>query len=529
MTVPSSLSAHINLRLLHPLARYLREHLGDGALSEVAAAVGRDPRDFEGRSIWISTEELEHILAAARERLEGDDELVRACAHRMPEEYGPLRFVVQATTPFHLFRQAARNFHLISRVGKLRVERVGANHIRVHYSSSEPEGRLSCLSRQAQMAAAPTLWGLPPAVLEEHGCVARGDPECVYELRVYQSWRWLPILLGAAVGSALGAMLLFSSLGLPSSLVGALCGGLFGYALELRRSHRANLAMGNDAIDALRELSHEEAEARLEIVGLHDRQRRWLGLIEQQLRERSSSMNEMVDQVRRAGEDRTRALRGMSHDLRNPLMVLMTGITVLEQGGADRSVTEPMYESIERMTRLLEDMVGRLGADLDVSWTHESLDVAALPAKLSARMRALVFGRDVHVEVSHLPGAPSTIRCDPMLFDRVVDNLFTNAAKYTESGSVEIVIGGTPERLTVEVSDTGRGIAPDELERIFEPGGSRQSSRKSGSLGVGLSVVVDLLAGIGGSLEVMSEPTVGTSFSAHFPVEPSTRSAHPPS
>jgi signal transduction histidine kinase len=114
---------------------------------------------------------------------------------------------------------------------------------------------------------------------------------------------------------------------------------------------------------------------------------------------------------------------------------------------------------------------------------------------------------------------PARIETDLLLFDRVIDNLLTNAAKYTERGSIVIELDGKPGFLTVKVSDTGRGIEEEDIRKIFEPDGSAKEARAKYSHGVGLSVVVRLLSLIGGRLEVMSLPGMGTTFWAHFPVE----------
>jgi signal transduction histidine kinase len=115
---------------------------------------------------------------------------------------------------------------------------------------------------------------------------------------------------------------------------------------------------------------------------------------------------------------------------------------------------------------------------------------------------------------------------DPLLFDRVLDNLLTNAAKYTERGSIVVELDGTPDYLVIKVSDTGRGIDPDMLETTFRPGGSDRLSRAKDSYGIGLSVVVHLLAQVGGQLEVMSKPAHGTTFWVRFPLK--MRSTPPP-
>jgi signal transduction histidine kinase len=102
--------------------------------------------------------------------------------------------------------------------------------------------------------------------------------------------------------------------------------------------------------------------------------------------------------------------------------------------------------------------------------------------------------------------------------DRVVDNLLTNAAKYTERGAVVVELDGAPGFLVLKVSDTGCGIEAEAMGRIFQPGGSPVDARRGDSFGVGLSVVIRLLEQIGGRLEVMSKPGEGTTFWIFLPL-----------
>ena len=113
---------------------------------------------------------------------------------------------------------------------------------------------------------------------------------------------------------------------------------------------------------------------------------------------------------------------------------------------------------------------------------------------------------------------PDHLEIDPLALDRIIDNLLTNAVKYTDRGSIVIELDGTPGHLVIKVSDTGRGIEPDAVGGIFQAGGSTLDSRRGDSFGVGLSVVVQLLQQIGGRLEVMSKPASGTTFWVYLPV-----------
>ena len=131
-------------------------------------------------------------------------------------------------------------------------------------------------------------------------------------------------------------------------------------------------------------------------------------------------------------------------------------------------------------------------------------------------MAALMFGRDVKVS-TELVHPPEEIDADPLVVDRVMDNLLTNAAKYTDRGSITLRFDGSPGYLVISVIDTGRGIAQDQIAQIFRARGSEPDARAQYSLGVGLSVVLRLLAQCGGKLEVSSEAGRGSTFTVYLP------------
>ena len=115
--------------------------------------------------------------------------------------------------------------------------------------------------------------------------------------------------------------------------------------------------------------------------------------------------------------------------------------------------------------------------------------------------------------------APDSIVTDATLFDRIVDNIVTNAAKYTDTGSIVVEISGSPGMLSIKVSDTGRGISPERLERVFIGAEPDRNPNVGDSLGVGLANTVRLLDQVGGRLEVISRPAMGTTVWIHVPVE----------
>lgn len=514
----------LNLRILWSLGRYVADHLGEATLVSIADRAGLNAGDLDGKTRWVSLERFEAFLAAARSLVADDATFRTACAWRLEEGYGPLRFVLWAVSPRLMYVQGVSNIKLISAISEYKVVDAGRNFIHGRYTSEKPESRLLCLHRQAQIEALPTLWRLPPAHVEELSCIAHGDDACEYRVRWYSKLGWLPTALGASGG--LGALFFILGSGFVQPALAAtlpVLGAALGYIVDLHRTHRSNLFLGEEINEALRQLAREDAEARRELIAIGQRQQEWARLMEDQVAERTGMLQEVVERIQKLQQQRHSTLRGFSHDLRNPLSVLKAETSILRTylevlGGEGPSIIEDHERAVQQMERLLSDLMDVATAEgKQLRVAPEQIDVAPLTERLRRRLRALVHGRDIRVSVFSTREAPELIQTDVLLLDRVLDNLLTNAAKYTERGSILVEVGGTPGYLTIKVSDTGRGIDADHIRAVFAPGGSDADTRAPSSYGVGLSIVLHLLGQIGGRLEVMSKPGVGTTFWAHFP------------
>ncbi|MDD5310079.1 MAG: HAMP domain-containing sensor histidine kinase, partial [Deltaproteobacteria bacterium] len=455
-----------------------------------------------------------------------DEEFQKACVYRFGESIGVFKFVFQAMSPLAVYNKAMAQMPLISRYSRFEVVASGRTFLEYKYFSTKKESRLTCLSRQAQGAVLPTLWGLPRARVVERKCLAFGDDCCELTYQWYEYRRLLPMLAGLAAGGAAGFGL--SVLGLstvPLWLALPLIGGLVGYVLELRRTNKANLVIGEDMNKALVGLAGEDADARREVMALHQRQKEWTRMLEEQVAERTANMEDVVRKLQSMRESFQTNVRGMSHDLQSPLLVIHKMNEYMLDNAESLSpefvdCLNEQRESLDKMSAMFKDLMSllRAGAPL-LRLAPQMLETEPLLDQLRRRIRALVIGREIRVSTLATRETPAKIETDRLLFDRVIDNLLTNAAKYTERGSIVIELDGKPGFFTIKVSDTGRGIVEDDIRKIFEPGGSAQEARARYSHGVGLSVMVRLLAQIGGKLEVMSRPDMGTTFWAHFPVE----------
>jgi signal transduction histidine kinase len=446
----------------------------------------------------------------------------------MKESYGPLRFLFRATSPWVVYALAAKHFPVVSKFSTMEATHLSHSHIRITYRSNKKESRLMCIARQVQTTSLPTLWDLPQAHINEQKCIAWGDDCCEYDLKLYQTKSWIPILLGAFVGGLLTAVMFIANL---SVIIGGVLwtifpsiGALIGYVISLRKMNAMNFEVSEEINEELRKHVRENVSAKSEIEAANQRQREWSRLMEQQVAEHTTALENVVKDINRMQAEQNSAIRGYSHDLKNPFFILCM-ITDSLKTLRDKmefevwTLIEEQDEAVQRMQHMLENLVNvATKTSRKIRLTSERLVVPPLVEVLRRRLKAFVHGRDIHVNVFSNREAPLEIEIDRPFFDRVMDNLLINAAKYTEHGSITVELDGKPGFLTIKVSDTGRGIDGANISRIFIPGGSAPEGREKWSHGVGLSVVVRLLAQIGGKLDVMSLTGKGTTFWAHFPV-----------
>jgi RNA polymerase sigma factor (sigma-70 family) len=216
-------------------------------------------------------------------------------------------------------------------------------------------------------------------------------------------------------------------------------------------------------------------------------------------------------------------LSNISHELRTPLTVI-TGVGRTLEESADILSDEDHRDLLARLNAnaaTLDSMVaelldfGRLEAgQLDIEPTD--VDLRELLTGVTDRLASLFRHHVVHVDVEQ----GLTAQADPLLLERVVENLLTNAAKYTPAGSnVRVSAIGEGRDTVVSVEDDGPGIPPDELshigERFFR--GGDPNTRSTRGTGLGLSLVSEILDLHGTYLEVESKPGMGSRFSFQLP------------
>ena len=225
----------------------------------------------------------------------------------------------------------------------------------------------------------------------------------------------------------------------------------------------------------------------------------------------------------------------LGHELRGPLAPILTAAELL----ARHPAAERERLVVERNTRHLARLVDDL---LDISRvTRGFIELQNQPIALGAVLdRAVELVMPSIARAGHLLEIGSagdiTLQGDPVRLVQIFGNLLTNSVKFTAAGGrIQILIEPGPERVAVTVQDSGRGIAREELGRIFEPFVQVEShaDRRRGGLGLGLAIVRDLVARHGGTISAHSDgPGHGAAFRLELPtvvpVEPLAPFAQPP-
>ncbi|HEX5589447.1 MAG TPA: HAMP domain-containing sensor histidine kinase [Candidatus Limnocylindrales bacterium] len=239
-------------------------------------------------------------------------------------------------------------------------------------------------------------------------------------------------------------------------------------------------------------------------------------------------VQESVDIIRR-DRDRSRDfLADVSHELRTPIAALRTFNELLqERAGEDPAARTEFLEAsgvqLERLDWLAQNLLelskldsGLVLLDLRPDDLRSTVEQAAEQAEPAAKKRG------VHLS-AHLPTHPLRIRHDPVRIGQVVANLVGNAIKFTpRGGRIEVDVTATPDGARIEVSDTGVGIAPDELPRIFERfyRGTRASEARGSGSGLGLAIVRSIVEMHGGTVAVESRLGAGSTFTVSLLRDP---------
>ena len=230
--------------------------------------------------------------------------------------------------------------------------------------------------------------------------------------------------------------------------------------------------------------------------------------------------NQMLGRLETAFEAQRRFTADASHELRSPLTTLRGELEVARRRPRDpahyEGVLDSALEEIDRLERVLADLLELARLDDDRGATTV-VDLAGVAREVVARHTADAAARGLALELRTEPGVAS--RAAAPRLARALDNLVANALRYTPAGRVEVVVRVQGADALVEVADTGVGIAPDELERVFDRFYRLDASRArdAGGVGLGLAIARQIARVYGGDLTARSTPDAGSTFVLRLP------------
>jgi len=244
---------------------------------------------------------------------------------------------------------------------------------------------------------------------------------------------------------------------------------------------------------------------------------------------RSEAMLEIARaEAERANSARTNFFSGMSHEIRTPLNAILGYSQILMH---DKSLSGESLREIETINASGEHLLSLINQVLEMSKIEsgkteasiEPCSVAAVLGELKNMFAMSASKKGIEFSVDIPANLPPSILTDESKLKQILINLIGNAIKFTDAGSVKVevsLIAEAQDRLAFKVSDTGGGIAPEDIQKIFRPFEQTDAGRSKGGTGLGLPISQKYCQLLGGELEIQSEPGAGTSFSFSIDAPP---------
>ncbi len=255
------------------------------------------------------------------------------------------------------------------------------------------------------------------------------------------------------------------------------------------------------------------------------------------LAEQQAEIERQNRELRIASQLKSEFLANMSHELRTPLTIIL-GFSGTLLRGAQGALNEDQADSLRRVHENARHLLSLINDILDLSKIEagqmevdfQPFDLASCLHATLDNFQALAASKGLFLEEALERDLPGRVISDETRIQQIVTNLLSNAVKFTEAGKVVLAARARgADQVEIEVRDTGPGIDPEDIPKIFEQ--FRQldgrTTRKSGGTGLGLSIVKKLVELLGGSIEVQSQRGQGSRFLVRIPITPGSATMRP--
>jgi signal transduction histidine kinase/HPt (histidine-containing phosphotransfer) domain-containing protein len=243
-------------------------------------------------------------------------------------------------------------------------------------------------------------------------------------------------------------------------------------------------------------------------------------VLEDQVARRTQDLMDALQRAEGTARSKTDFLARMSHELRTPLNAVIGLAQVgLREEASGRS-TQTLYPRIlsagQHLLRVVNDVLDYSRIEAGKSTVEsQPFDLAATVAQAVQLLEPQAVAQGISLRVEWTPASRARLLGDGQRIQQVLVNLLSNAVKFTERGHVVLRITSQGARHVFEVSDTGIGLTPEQISRLFQPfeQADNSSTRRHGGTGLGLVISRHLAREMGGDITVRSTPGQGSTFS----------------
>jgi signal transduction histidine kinase len=273
-------------------------------------------------------------------------------------------------------------------------------------------------------------------------------------------------------------------------------------------------------IDRLTRAAHQLAQGDLSARVVVDDQASRLGPDE--ISELSSAFNTMASSLQQSEQVRRDMTADIAHELRTPLAVMRGNLEAMLDGvyPFDAEHLNPVLNQVNLLTRLVDDLRTLALAEAgQLRLERHPTDLAVLLQNVLTSFEAQAAAQQVALRAEIAPDLPA-VELDPDRMQQTIGILISNALRYTPpQGSITVAARTDRTSVTIEMADTGIGIAPEDLPHVFDRfyRADKSRARESGGSGLGLTIAKSLVEAHGGSIRALSGPSTGTKMVIDLP------------